>query len=345
VARLGGDEFVILLEHLADEAESVATAERITDQFGRPFKIGGREFAITTSVGIALGDAAVERPDNMLRNADIAMYRAKSTGRGGYVVFDASMHDKTMARMELETDLGQALERRELRVDYQPIVMLASGRVEELEALVRWQHPRRGLLGPGEFIPIAEDTGLIVPIGQWVLEQACLQLAIWQDQFPSERPLTVSVNLSPRQFQQPHLVEQVKHALEDSGLKPGSLKLEITEGVIMHDVEATIPKLWKLKELGVQLAIDDFGTGYSSLAYLKRLPLDILKIDKSFVRGIGEDVEDTAIVRAIISMAQSLNLTVTGEGVETGEQATLLNSWGVNAVRATISLVHWTPQA
>jgi EAL domain-containing protein (putative c-di-GMP-specific phosphodiesterase class I) len=212
-------------------------------------------------------------------------------------------------------------------VNYQPIVILDSGRITEVEALVRWQHPTRGLIAPADFIPMADETGLIIPVGQWVLEEACRQVAAWQAEFPVEPPLTLSVNLSPRQFQQTNLVEQISRALREAGLAPNRLKLEITEGVIMRDVEATIKTLGRLKELGVQLAIDDFGTGYSSLAYLKRLPLDILKIDRSFINGIGQDPEDTAIVRAIISMAKSLQLSVTGEGIETAEQAALLRGW------------------
>ena len=326
VARLGGDEFVILLE-LATELTAVQAAERIEQKFTRPFKIEGREFVVSVSIGIALGDASQGRSDVLLRNADVAMYRAKSEGRARHVVFRASMHTDGLVRLNLENDLRQALRRHELVVHYQPIVNLESGEVTGVEALVRWRHPTRGLLLPGEFISVAEETGLIVPIGQWVLEQACRQVVAWRAELPEQSALMVSVNLSPRQFQQPNLEAQVSRALRESGLAPPWLKLEITEGVIMKDVEATIKTLTKLKELGVQLAIDDFGTGYSSLAYLKRLPLDILKIDRAFISGIGQDSEDTAIVRAIITMAKSLNLSITGEGIETAEQAALLREW------------------
>jgi len=223
--------------------------------------------------------------------------------------------------------LRQAIRRGELVVHYQPIVDLNSDRVIAVEALVRWQHPTRGLLAPAEFIAVAEETGLIVPIGQWVLEEACRQVVVWQSKFPRHKALMASVNLSPRQFQESNLVEQVTSAVRVAGMAPGKLKLEITEGAIMRDVELTIKTLWQFRELGVQLAIDDFGTGYSSLAYLKRLPLDILKIDRSFIKGIGRDAEDTAIVKAIISMAKSLNLSVTAEGIETAEQAALLRGW------------------
>ena len=326
VARLGGDEFVILMG-LATETEAVQAAERIEQQFRRPFTIQGRDFVTSASIGIALGEGGREQPDILLRNADIAMYRAKAAGRARHVVFRDSMQTDSLSRLNLENDLRQALQRGELRVHYQPIVILESGRVVEVEALVRWQHPTRGLMAPADFIHIAEESGLIVPIGRWVLEEACRQVAAWQKEFEVKRALMVSVNLSPRQFQQPKLVEQVAGALRKAGLTATSLKLEITEGVIMQDVEATIKTLGQLKKLGVQIAIDDFGTGYSSLAYLKRLPLDILKIDRSFVSGIGHDAEDTAIVRAIISMAKSLHLSVTGEGIETAEQARLLRGW------------------
>jgi diguanylate cyclase (GGDEF)-like protein len=326
VARMGGDEFVILME-LTTEAEAVLTAERIEQQFRRPFRIGGSDFVTTVSIGIALGGASHEQPDILLRNADVAMYRAKAGGRGRHVIFNASMQADSLSKLNLENDLRQAIGRGELRVHYQPIVILDSGRVTEVEALVRWQHPTRGLMAPADFISIAEETGLIIPIGQWVLEEACRQVAAWQVEFPIRSTLMLSVNLSPRQFQQPNLVDQVSCALREAGLAPTWLKLEITEGVIIRDVEATNKTLVELKELAVQIAIDDFGTGYSSLAYLKRLPLDVLKIDRSFISGIGHNPEDTAIVRAIISMAKSLHLSVTGEGIETAEQAALLRGW------------------
>jgi diguanylate cyclase (GGDEF)-like protein/PAS domain S-box-containing protein len=328
VARLSGDEFVIVLELLAGSDDAVPVAKAIAHQFSRPFELEGREVVITASIGVALSEAGQDDADSLLRNADLAMYRAKSDGRARYVVFDPSMHTDTLARLELENDLRRALDHGELRVHYQPIVRMETGKVSEVEALVRWQHPTRGLVSPGEFIPLAEETGLIIPLGQWVLEEACRQVAAWHKQFPSEPPLTLSVNLSPRQFQKPNLVADVVQALHQTGLPACCLKLEITEGVIMRDVEVTIGTLWELKNLGLQLAIDDFGTGYSSLSYLKRLPLDVLKIDRSFVSGIGQSAEDAAIVHAIMALARSLNLTVTGEGIETAEQAALLGEWG-----------------
>ncbi len=327
VARLGGDEFVLLLESLSSEADAGPVADGIAAMLATPFRLDGREIVVTASIGIAVGDAGAELADSLLRNADAAMYRAKARGKGCHAVFEPSMQTDTLARLELEAELRQALERNELRVHYQPIVPLQSGRITDVEALVRWQHPTRGLVPPIDFIPLAEETGLIVPLGLWVLEQACLQTAAWHREFPTAPPLVVSVNLSPRQFQMPDLVEEVSRVLAITGLPAACLKLEITEGVIMRDVEATIATLWRLRTLGIQLAIDDFGTGYSSLAYLRRLPLDVLKIDRSFIMGIGENAEDKAIVQAILSLAKSLGLSVTAEGIETAEQATMLSGW------------------
>jgi diguanylate cyclase (GGDEF)-like protein/PAS domain S-box-containing protein len=328
VARLGGDEFVVVLELLAGEEDALPAAKAIAHQFSRPFKLDDREVVVTVSIGIAVSAPGHEHADNLLRNADVAMYRAKSDGRARYVVFDPSMHIDSLARLELENDLRHALQHDELLVHYQPIITLGTGEITEVEALVRWQHPTRGLVFPNDFIAIAEDTGLIIPLGLWVLEEACRQVAAWHGKFPIQPPLTLSVNLSPRQFQQPSIVADVARALKESGFPAGSLKLEITEGIIMQDVEATIRTLWELKGLGLQIAVDDFGTGYSSLSYLKRLPLDILKIDRSFVSGIGHNQEDTAIVHAIMAMAKSLNFKVTGEGIETAEQLALLAEWG-----------------
>jgi diguanylate cyclase (GGDEF)-like protein/PAS domain S-box-containing protein len=328
VARLGGDEFVVLLEYLSTEADAVPVAETIGRSFAAPFTIDGRELVVTASLGIALAEAGQDDGQSLLRDADVAMYRAKAAGKGRHVVFDPSMHSDTLARLELESDLRRALDREELRVFYQPIVLTESGAMAEVEALVRWPHPEKGMISPASFIPMAEESGLILRLGRWVLREACRETAAWHAQHPFAPPLTVSVNLSPRQFQQPRLVEDVAQILVETGLPAHCLKLEITETTIMADVEATIATLWSLKALGIQIAIDDFGTGHSSLAYLKRLPLDVLKVDASFVRGIGEQREDRAIVRAIISLAASLDLQVTAEGVETAEQAALLRSWG-----------------
>jgi diguanylate cyclase (GGDEF)-like protein/PAS domain S-box-containing protein len=331
VARLGGDEFVILFGQLASDptAEVILVAQRIIKEFRDPFPLDGKEYVVSGSLGIALADTATSSTDAaaLLRNADVAMYRAKSSGKGRYAVFDAEMHTDIVSRFELEADLRRALDRQELRVHFQPIVQLESEACIEVEALVRWQHPTKGLIAPGEFIPIAEETGLIIPIGLWVLEEACRHAAAWQLLYSSKPPLQVSVNLSPRQFEHVDLLDDVQRALEQAGLAPTSLRLEVTEGVIMRDTESSIRTLRKLKDLGIRLAIDDFGTGYSSLSYLKMLPFDVLKIDRSFVRGIGHNAEDDAIVQAIISLAKSLGLGVTAEGIETTEQAQLLRKW------------------
>ena len=326
VARPGGDGFVLILESLPDDAAAVGFAETVTRLFEQPFTLGGRSLTVTVSIGIAAGQGAQHGADTLLRNADLAMYRAKATAKGRAVLFDDSMDDDSLASLELEAELRRALERDELCVYYQPVVELGSGRLLEVEALVRWNHPERGLLPPGDFIPLAEATGLIIPLGQQVLEQACRQAARWQAIHAPDPPLTLSVNLSPRQFQQPMLELQVAATLRQAGLDPNCLKLEITEGVVMNDVERTIPILNRLKASGVKLAIDDFGTGYSSLAYLKRLPLDVLKIDRSFVSGIGQNQDDLAIVQAIISLAKSLRLSITAEGIETAAQAEILTA-------------------
>ncbi|WP_321928622.1 putative bifunctional diguanylate cyclase/phosphodiesterase [Paraburkholderia guartelaensis] len=334
VARLGGDEFVILLDQLTSDASSEASllAQRIINLLAQPFSLAGKDYFISASIGIALASATDEmrEGDALLRDADVAMYRAKSGGKGRYVVFDTAMRTEAILRLELETDLRDAIAGNQLRVYFQPIVNLLSGEFKEVEALVRWQHPSLGLIPPADFIPIAEETGLIIPLGQWVLSEACHQVAVWQKQFPSEASFQVSVNLSPLQFEHPQLADDVERALCTSGLRAGSLKLEVTEGAIMKDPEASVCTLQALKALGVRLAIDDFGTGYSSLSYLRMLPLDVLKIDRSFVKGIGKNAEDNAIVRAIISMSDSLGLTVTAEGVETEHQAELLREWSCN---------------
>jgi diguanylate cyclase (GGDEF)-like protein/PAS domain S-box-containing protein len=337
VARLGGDEFVVLLDQMTSEslAEAGLVAQRILREFEVPFSLNGKDYTVSGSVGIALADTATKLTDgnSLLRDADVAMYRAKSSGKGRYAMFDADMHSDIVSRLELETDLRSALERKELRVHYQPIVQLESEACIEVEALVRWQHPTRGLIAPLDFVPIAEETGLIVPLGLWVLEEACRHAAAWQTLYPAKPPLQVSVNLSPRQFEHPDLLTDVQAALDRCNLPAESLRLEITEGVIMRDTQSSIRTLQRLKDLGIRLAIDDFGTGYSSLSYLKMLPLDVLKIDRSFVRGIGKNSEDDAIVKAIISMAKSLGLAVTTEGVETNERAQLLKDWSCEKAR------------
>ncbi|MFL9920504.1 EAL domain-containing protein [Paraburkholderia fungorum] len=335
VARLGGDEFVILLEHLGSEATSEGTlvADNILAQFSQPFDLDNKQYIVSASVGLAIAHAGAGRSDadTLLRNADVAMYRAKNDGKGRYVVFEENMHAEAVRRLEIETDLRSAIEHRELCVHFQPIVQLQTQGFREMEALVRWQHPTRGLLPPSEFIAIAEESGLIIPLGRYVLEEACQQVARWQREFPAEPPLQVSVNLSPRQFDDPNLVADVAAALASADIGAALLKLEVTEGLIMRDTGKSIETLRNLKDFGVTIAIDDFGTGYSSLSYLRKLPLDVLKIDRSFVQGIGASAEDDAIVRAVLSVAQSLGLSVTAEGIETDEQARLLREWSCQA--------------
>jgi EAL domain-containing protein (putative c-di-GMP-specific phosphodiesterase class I) len=332
---LGGDEFVILLEHLGSEATSEGTlvADNILAQFSQPFDLDNKQYIVSASVGLAFARAGGGRGDaeTLLRDADVAMYRAKNGGKGRYVVFEENMHTEAVEKLEIETDLRYAIDHRELRVYFQPIMQLQAAGFSEMEALVRWQHPTRGLLPPSEFIAIAEESGLIIPLGRYVMAEACQQVARWQREFPTEPPLQISVNLSPRQFDDPNLVADVAAALSSAHIGAASLKLEVTEGLIMRDTAKSIETLRKLKDFGVTIAIDDFGTGYSSLSYLRKLPLDVLKIDRSFVQGIGTSAEDDAIVRAVISMAQSLGLSVTAEGIETSEQARLLREWSCQA--------------
>jgi diguanylate cyclase (GGDEF)-like protein/PAS domain S-box-containing protein len=345
VARFGGDEFTAVLESVTDQEQVVEVAERIRERLSDPVILEGREVFTAASIGIAVSSPGADQAESLMRNADLAMYRAKSQGKSRYEVFDHSMNALAMERLDLETDLRHALERGEFRVYYQPIVDLPTGRVGELEALVRWEHPARGLISPVQFIPLAEETGLIVPIGQFVLEEACRQVQAWQVQYADGHPLTVSVNLSLRQIQHPTLVEDVARAIRESGLDPASLRLELTESVVMEDVESTVATLERLKALGVELAIDDFGTGYSSLSYLKRFPVDVLKIDRSFVDRLGQDPHDTAIVRGVIELAKSLQLSVVGEGIETPDQMRHLQSLGCDRGQGFYFAKPMTPEA
>ncbi len=327
IARLGGDEFAILLEDVKDDKGPTSVADRLTAELQQPFSCESREVVITVSIGIAMSTARRTTPEDILRDADLAMYHAKGKGTARYEIFDKSMNAPAQERMDLELDLRNAVSRGEFVLHYQPVVDLPTGRITEVEALVRWKHPRRGLLGPAEFVGLAEETGLIVPLGRWVLHEACRQTRQWQLTSPGTK-LAISVNLSARQLQQAGLVEEIAAVLRDTRLDAAALRLEITETVVMHDAPATLAKLEALKALGIQLAIDDFGTGYSSLGYLKRFPVDTLKIDRSFVKGIGTNVEDGAIVRAVITVAKSLNLSVTAEGIETAEQLDHLRALG-----------------
>ncbi|HEY7066927.1 MAG TPA: EAL domain-containing protein [Chloroflexota bacterium] len=328
IARFGGDEFTILLEDVRDIHQVTLVAKRIQGALRAPFAVDERSVFTTASIGIAFSAPGHDEPEILLRDADLAMYRAKQNGRAHYEIFDSGMNAAAMKRLELETDLRNAIQNGELRAYYQPIVELETGRLAGMETLVRWQHPKRGLVSPGEFVPLAEEAGLIVPIGHWVLAEACSQVRAWRDCYPAAFPLTVNVNLSGRQFQHPNLVQEVAQLVQETGIDARYLKLEVTESVTMHDAAAAIGILQQLKGLGLQLAIDDFGTGYSSLAYLRRFPLDTLKIDYSFVRHLEDDPENLAIIRTIVELAKTLHLNVTAEGIETEAQAVALRALG-----------------
>ncbi len=333
VARVGGDDFAILARNV-DLGSAIDLTDRIHQALIVPFELRGQEVFVTASIGIAVGGeptaAAREQPEHLLRDAHTAMYRAKALGTGRYQVFNASMHDLALERLQLETDLRMAVKRREFLLHYQPFVCLASGKIIGFEALVRWQHPQRGLISPVKFIPVAEETGAIVPLGEWVLEEACRQLRLWEGMFDFDRPLIMSVNLSGKQFAQPDLVERIRAILAATGLSAESLKLEITESVVMDDVESAIAVLKQMKALNVKLGIDDFGTGYSSLSYLSRFPTDTLKVDKSFVgrMELESEGENVAIVRTIVALAHALGMDVIAEGVETAAQLSRLRAIG-----------------
>lgn len=351
IARFGGDEFGILLEGIPGPNYVTEVAERLIERLRETFTLAGRELAITSSIGVVLAASSrdtsrelVRKPDfamyevkregkarfarELLRKADLAMYEAKREGKARYRLFDLGMNTRALNRLGLEGDLRRGLDREEFVVHYQPKVSLDTGKVLGLEALVRWEHPERGLVHPSEFIPVAEDTGMIIEIGRWVLKEACTQVRRWQARYPSDPPLSANVNLSASQFRQSDLAGDITEVLAETDLDPQSLELEITESVVMGDVQATLAILRALKSLGVRLAIDDFGTGYSSLAYLKRFPMDTLKIDGLFVAGLSESTEDEVIVAAMINLAQGLGLTVIPEKVETTEELQRLHEMG-----------------
>jgi diguanylate cyclase (GGDEF)-like protein/PAS domain S-box-containing protein len=327
VSRFGGDEFVIVTEGVSGSDEAKLMGERVTKAVEAPFLLSTGEVFISVSVGIALaGEQAT--PETLLRDADVAMYRAKERGRARTEVFDEKLRVRSRVRFETESDLRRAVDRGELRVEYQPVVAVPDGTVVGAEALVRWQHPERGLILPGEFIPLAEEVGLVMPIGAWVLEESCRQAKAWVDSVPAGTPFTVAVNLSARQLLLPELVDLVVNALERAKLHPLYLRLEITETVLMEDVDFAIERLVGLRDLGVRLAVDDFGTGYSSLTYLRQLPVDLLKIDRSFVEGLGVDPHNSSIVAAVVALAEALGLFALAEGVETRLQVAELKSLG-----------------
>jgi diguanylate cyclase (GGDEF)-like protein len=327
VARLGGDEFTILLDEVADVDHAVQVARRLHQVMAQPFKTQGHEVFVTISLGITVGAGGdYERPEDVLRDADTAMYDAKTSGKARDAVFDREMHDRAVALLELETDLRRAVERSEFEIHYQPIVSLTTGRIDAFEALLRWRHPHRGLLFPNSFVPVAEDTGLIVPIGWWVLREACRQLADWQSPPWLGGNLAVTVNLSGKQFRQADLVQRIEEILCQTGIRPDHLRLEITESTLMEQAEGAVETLLALRRLGVKLYIDDFGTGYSSLSYLHRLPVDALKIDRSFISAMDQRNEHSEIVGTILTLARTLRMDVAAEGIETAEQVSRLRA-------------------
>jgi len=329
VARPGGDEFALLLDDVKDMRNALRVAERLQVELAKPFLVDGREVLTSASIGIAASMSSYKRSAEVLRDAGTAMARAKRLGPGQVAVFDIQMHTQAVTRLKLETDLRRAVDRQEFLLYYQPVVSLQSGRLEGFEALLRWQHPQRGLISPGECLPVAEEIGLLIPLGQWVLQTATKQLRAWQVEFPAAPPLSMSVNLSCKQFlQSGELLTIVDETLNATGLDPRSLVFEVTETVMMENAEAALATLVQLKDRQLRISIDDFGTGYSSLSYLQRLPINNLKIDQSFVAHMKPASESLEIVRSIITLAQSLGKHVIAEGVETEEQVALLRSLG-----------------
>ncbi len=324
IARLGGDEFVVLFEEIKDQEQITKIAERILGQLQKPLRVTGKQIYSSASIGIAFGSREYEDSDDLVRDADLAMYRAKVNGKGRYEVFNAKMRSGVISSMQLELDLRRAYEQKEFVLHYQPIVSLNNGEIIGFEALVRWNHPTRGMVPPNEFIPVAEETGLILPIGEWILNEACLQMRQWQEKYPLSNLLTISVNLSARQLEQPSLSKQIAEILSEARLDPKLLRLEITESVIMHNAEQAVVTVNELRDLGVRISIDDFGTGYSSLGYLHRFPVDTLKVDRSFINRIGNEGENAEIVQTIINLASNLDMEVVAEGVETIEQLDFL---------------------
>jgi diguanylate cyclase (GGDEF)-like protein len=328
VARLGGDEFAVLVEGVDDAISAGRVADRVHRELAQPFEIAGQEVFTSASIGISLGGVADHRPEDLLRDADTAMYRAKAHGIAKHAVFDITMHDHAVAVLQLENDLRRAADRGELQVRYQPIVALQSARIVGFEALARWQHRQRGWVPPREFIPVAEETGVIGAVGRWVLAEACRQMRGLQRLRPRGPGLSLAVNVSGRQILQPDLVEQVGEVLQSTGLDPRLLRLELTESALVQNEAAAGRCLHRLRQLGLKLAIDDFGTGYSSLSYLHRMPIDLLKIDASFVQSMGSDEKNRRIVETILALGKNLGVDVIAEGVETVQQAQVLTRLG-----------------
>ena len=327
-ARLSGDEFTVLLHDIRELGDAVKVAERIATALEDSFELRGRQVFISPSVGIALSEDGDGTADTLLSNADVAMYKAKTNGNATYEVFNSGMHDEAMERLELENGLRHAIYQGELVAYYQPKVELSTGMIIGMEALVRWEHPERGLINPEKFIPFAEEIGLIVPLGRWVLREACRQAYKWRKQYPTATPLVTSVNLSIKQFRQSDLLQEIAGLLQEIKLDPQGLQLEITESTVSSDVEYAVDLLQKLRGLGIELAIDDFGTGYSSLTSLQQFPVNELKIDKVFIDGIGNNAQDIAITKLVIDLAHAVGVRATAEGVETADQLAHLQSMG-----------------
>jgi diguanylate cyclase (GGDEF)-like protein len=327
-ARLGGDEFILLLEGLRAERDAARVAERILAILAQPYDLNGHCVQITASIGVNLGSAAYTNPESIIRDADTAMYRAKAAGRNRYILFDQQMHMEAMARLTLEEDLRRAVANNQFHLNYQPIISLESGKVTGFEALARWQHPQRGLIAPTEFIAMAEETGLIVPLGAWVLDEACRQTAEWRSRNPGIAQLDLSVNLSRKQLASNQLVPLLGQMQSKHGIEPGHLKLEITESTIMDDAEQSIGIFKEIRRMGIRLEVDDFGTGYSSLSCLHRFPLSGLKIDRSFVNNFAEHRDYAAVIHAIVTLAHNLNMELVAEGVENAPEVVMLQAIG-----------------
>ena len=333
IARLGGDEFIALLEPITQINDAIDIAERIIEELRLPFYLEKRQVFTAASIGIVLSSKEYSQADDILRDADIAMYRAKSRGKARYEMFDQEMYNLAVARHKLENNLRHALDRQEFQVYYQPIISLDNKKIVGFEALLRWQHPEQGLISPAKFLPIAEEIGLIVAIGEWILHSACQQMVLWQSQIPTASQLKMSVNLSVKQLQDPIFLEIVKRVLTQTGLEGKSLQLELTESMLMKNLKALSTLLWQLKEEDIELSIDDFGTGYSSLSYLHRLPIDNLKIDRSFIKSIGKEKDGRNIVATIINLAHQMEMTTIAEGIESPKQLDRLQFLGCEKVQ------------
>ncbi len=336
VARLGGDEFAILLERITDVRDAAVVAGRVQESLLAPLSIGGCEYVASASIGVSLSANANEQPEYLLRCADTAMYRAKNGGRGRYEMFDRAMHAEALTRLQIETDLRHAFERNEFFLQFQPIMGVQTGRIVGAEALVRWRHHDRGVVSPATFVPVAEDTGMVVRLGRWVLREACRQARIWREQSTTDSAFRVSVNLSVREFSQPDLVQAVTDILEETSVGPEALNLEITESAIIGQKHPAIETVRRLRQLGVGIHLDDFGTGYSALSYLHRLPLDAVKIDRSFTSAIDIEERPRKVVAAIVSLAHAIGLEVVAEGVTTDEQLTILRSMGCDRAQGFV---------